>query len=49
MSEPIGALSMNPTIDARRPFGASAQKSTPSTTDGPEAGPSDQVKPSALL
>ena len=35
---------MNPTTLANRPSGARAQKSTPSTTDGPAAGPSDQAK-----
>jgi|GEM_PF-2915285 len=39
-----GILSMKPTTDASRPSGARVQKSTPSTTEGPPAGPSDQVK-----
>src|SRR5437870_5613779 len=44
-----GILSMKPTIDASLPSVESVAKSTPSTTDGPAAGPSDQAKRTALL
>jgi len=37
-------LSMKPTTLASRPSSPSAQKSTPSTTAGPAAGPSDHEK-----
>src|SRR5690242_8680105 len=36
-----GILSMKPTIVASLPSGVRVPKSTPSTTDGPDAGPSD--------
>ncbi len=44
-----GILSMKPTIEASLPSVDRVAKSTPSTTDGPAAGPSDQAKRTALL